>query len=1540
MLLLERSIDLVASQIAVLKIGAAYVPIDIKAPVDRQVYVASDCRSTVLITDDSYEIPAEIQGTVLRISMKQNNIESMHANVVGFKDYIPSSNDTAYVIYTSGSTGQPKGVVVHHRGIARLVINNGLGEISPDDRMAFTANPTFDTSINQVWTPLLHGACIVVINADTFLDPVYLADALTRYQVTCLQITNGVLHQYAFIIGKTLSKLKYLFSGAEQGLIEAYMAVLQHGGPVRLFNRYGPTETTVTATAYAVSSTTDQLDRLPIGKPLSNTRVYVLDRHLAPVPIGVAGELCIGGPGVAHGYLNRPELTAERFVADPFSKVQGARMYKTGDLVRYLADGNLIFLGRNDNQVKIRGYRIELGEIETRLAEHPQVREAVVLAVGEDSEETRLVAYVVAEPYEELVGTLRECLSVNLPEYMIPSAFVRMDVFPLTNNGKIDRRALPKPDSDSYVTCVYTEPQGELEVTLAAIWSDLLKIERVGRHDNFFMLGGHSLLALRMIDRLRQQGYALSVRTLFENPSLHALAACLRLHHTETMVPPNIISPTTKELTPDMLPLISLTQDDIDLVVRQVSGGVENIQDIYALSPLQDGILFHHMMATEGDTYLLVVCRAFRDKELLDRYLSAYQKVVDRHDSLRTAIVWENMSTPAQVVLRQATLSVVEHSLDPTDGPIVDQLQKMYNPHKYRISLSEAPLTRFACAQDVDGKWISIQLRHHLISDHSTLEVIQEEIEMILDGRTESLPTPQPYRNLIGQIHVGASAEEHEQFFSTMLHDIDSPSLPFGLLDVYDDNSNITVFRHKLPQDLNNRLRGHSKRLGVSLASLCHLAWAQVVAATSGQSQVVFGTVLFGRMQGGAGSDRTLGLFINTLPIRVNIEGASVLDSARKVHADLLELLEHEHASLAVAQRCSGVPPRVPLFSSMLNYRHNSTPVRNRRRIDGIETITGQERTNYPVGMAVEDSGSSLGLTAKVVQPYEPSRICGYMEQALHNLAESLERSSDTPIQSLGVLPSDEYDLVVNRWNNTDTPYPSDQCVHWLFEEQAKQSPDAIAVMHGDCSMTYQTLNNCASHLARKLVDSGVRPGDYVAIILDRSFELIISQLAILKVGAAYAPIDTKAPLDRQVYVASDCGSVILITDESRHIHAEFQKTVLRVSALQMQSKGVQDNVERLATSCHDKAYVMYTSGSTGRPKGVVASHHAVIRLVFNDVFVKFGPEDRVAFANNPSFDPSTLDVWGPLLRGASVVIIDHETYLDARQFADALERYQITTLTMTNAIFHQHAFVIGAALSNLKYLLSGAEQGSIAAFAEVLRHDGPVNLINGYGPTEITMMATAYTTTKAILDMPTMPIGRPISNNRTYVLDTNLSPVPIGVLGELYVGGPGIATGYLNRPELTAERFIPDPFANVKGARMYKTGDIVRYLPDGNMVFMGRNDDQVKIRGFRVELGEIEARLAEHPEVRETVVLALGESSDNKKLVAYVVAAHHDNLVHTLHDFLSVTLPEYLIPSAFVRMDVFPLTNNGKVDRRALPKPSNDSHVTCVYTEPQGELE
>ncbi|KAF9272806.1 hypothetical protein BGZ68_002078, partial [Mortierella alpina] len=1153
-LLLDRSIALVASQIAVLKTGAAYVPIDAKAPMERQVYIASHCRSTVLITDENTEVPSDIQATVLRISAKDEITEEMRAT---FEHSATSSLDTAYVMYTSGSTGQPKGVMVHHRGIARLVINNGFAEICPTDRMAFTTNPAFDPSTYQVWAPLLHGASIIVIDTDTFIDPSSLAEALTRHQVTCMYLTHGMLHQYAFLIGSTLSKLKYLLGGAEQGLIRAYMAVLEHGGPVRLINRYGPTETTVSATAYTATRAISQLERLPIGRPISNTRVYVLDRHLTPVPIGVVGELHIGGAGVTHGYLHRPDLTAERFRPDPFSKGDGARMYKTGDLAYYLRDGNLVFVGRNDFQVKIRGYRIELGEIEARLAEYPQVRDAVVVALDEGSNDKRLVAYVVAEHQENLVHTLREHLAVCLPEYMIPTAFVRMDVFPLTNNGKIDRRALPKPDSDSLITYSYVAPQGEFEIALATMWSDLLNVERVGRHDNFFMLGGHSLLGVRLIERLRQKGYALSIRALFENPTLRTLATCIRKDQTEIVVPPNIISSTTRALMPDMLPLINLTQADIDRIVRQVPGGVANIQDIYALSPLQDGILFHHMMATAGDPYLTVIYRTFSDRVLLDCYLGAFQKVVERHDSFRTSIIWEQLSTPAQVVMRQATLSVTEHSLDPLNGPIVDQLKQMYSPQTYRIDLREAPLTRFAYAQDVDGRCVLIHIFHHLIADHHTLDIMGEETDAILEGRIESLPASQPIRNLIAQVRLGMSVEEHERYFHNMLRDIDSPSLPYGLSDVYGDGCNVVEFRCMLPQDLNNRLRGHAKRLGVSLASLCHLAWAQVIAATSGQSKVVFGTVLFGRMQGGAGLDRALGLFINTLPMRIDVEGDNVLNSVRKVHADLAGLLEHEYASLAIAQRCSGVPSGMPLFSAILNYRHNTASSRSKKLRSGGDIISGRERTNYPVSLSVEDFGSSLGLTAQVVQPYKPSMVCGYMQQALHNLAELLEQSPDAPVRSLSVLPAEEYELVVRTWNKTDAPYPSDRCLHQLFEEQVTLSPAAIAIVHDEQTLTYRELNSQANEIACQLTDAGVKPGDYVMLLFDRSIGLVASQIAVLKIGAAYVPIDTKAPVERQSYIASDCGATILISDERTDVPPGIAGTVLRVNEKQRKSERV-----------------------------------------------------------------------------------------------------------------------------------------------------------------------------------------------------------------------------------------------------------------------------------------------------------------------------------------------------------------------------------------------
>ncbi|KAF9925706.1 hypothetical protein BGZ67_008488 [Mortierella alpina] len=869
---------------------------------------------------------------------------------------------------------------------------------------------------------------------------------------------------------------------------------------------------------------------------------------------------------------------------------------------------------------------------------------------------------------------------------------------------------------------------------------------------------------------------------------------------------------------------------------------------------------------------------------------------------------------------------------------------ELYDVRKHRMELNTAPLTRFAYAQERDGRWILIQLLHHLIDDNTTFKLMRAETEAIMAGQDDGLQAPQPFRNLIAQARLGVSVEEHEAFFRKMLEDIDNPSLPYGLSDVHNEGQSVTESHQVLPQDLNDKLRVHAQRFGVTLASLCHLAWAMVIAAISGQTQVVFGTVLFGRMQGGSGSDRTLGPFINTLPFRVDVEDSSIVDTARRVQADLAALLEHEHASLAVAQRCSSVPSGLPLFGALLNYRHYADEVEETSTDSGMEHLGFHEGTNYPFVLYADDNGSSLSLIAKIVQPYDPSRICGYMQQALYNLAEALDHTPEAAVHSLGILPVEEYNLVVHSWNNTDALYPSDQCVHQLFEDQVEKSPDAVAIVHGDRSFTYCELDSVANHFACQLVDVGVRHGDFVALLLPRSVELVAAELAVLKVGATYVPIDVKAPVDRQAYIASDSAAKLLITNEERHIPDQIQTPVLRLSAKHEDAKETQgpvafDRTEQPVASSLDAAYVMYTSGSTGRPKGVAVPHCGIARLVINNGFADIGPDDRVAFVANPSFDASTFDVWAPLVNGASIVIIDHDTLLDAHRLAEALDHYQITSMLLATGLFHQHVFAIGPALSKLKYLMAIGEQGLVEAFAEVPKYGGRVRVINTYGPTEATVISTTYEVTSTSGQLDRLPIGRPISNTPQYVLDKHSNPVPVGVVGELYIGGPGVAIGYLNRPDLTAQRFLPDPFSNVPGARMYKTGDLARYLPDGNIVFLGRNDDQVKIRGFRIELGEIETLLAQHPEVREVAVLALGEGS-HKRLVAYVVSAPDNNLTHVLREHLAVALPEYMIPSVFVRMDAFPLTNNGKVNRRALPAPDTTSLITKGYEAPQGDME
>jgi len=1037
-----------------------------------------------------------------------------------------TSRHLAYIIYTSGSTGRPKGVMVEHQGVVNYVLSRISNfDLATDSRVLQFTSLSFDVSVMEMFTTFYAGASLHLLQDRIRLDRQELWGYIDQNRITHAALPPAIL-QECKSCPPLNSKLTLISAGEE--LPAALVRVLQRLVPKgRIINEYGPTEISIIATSWICPRDFND-EIVPIGRPIVNKKIYLLDEHRQPVPKGAIGELFIGGIGVARGYLNQPELTTKVFLSDPFAGDNDARMYKTGDLARYLPDGNLVYLGRNDHQVKIRGFRIELGEIEARLSDHPLVQSAVVITMGEGSDK-RLVAYVVAKYDDQLVHTLRSHLISSMPEYMIPAAIVRLDSLPINSNGKLDRKALPVPDSDAFARQIYEEPHGDAEITVARIWVDLLHLDRVSRNDNFFALGGHSLLAVQMIERLRRIGLNLTVRALFKTPTLSALVKSLDAHHVSD-VPDNFITSDTATITPQMLPLISLSQTDIDHIVNLVPGGVSNIQDIYALSPLQEGILFHHLLETEGDPYLLISLMSFETRQLLDKYLEAFQMVVDRHDILRTAVLQENLSTPAQVVWRQASLSITELQLDPFNGPIMDQLKQRLDPRKHRIDLTQAPLLRLSMAQNTDGRWILAEQLHHLIGDHTTLEVISVEIKAFMSGQGHTLLAPQPYRNLIAQAQSSHSQDDHERFFKDMLMDIDTPSLPFGLKDVHGQGDNVTTSYQSLPQELNDCLRRQARQLGVSVASLCHLAWAQVISRTSGEDRVVFGTVLFGRMDSGPGADNTMGLFINTLPLCIDLIG-TVRESVLQTHERLASLLEHEHASLVLAQRCSSVPKGTPLFSALLNYRHNNRSSNKTSITAGAEYVEGQERNNYPFTLSVEDYGESLGLTADVVQPYSPSRVCAYMQQALESLVSALEHAPDTSTNHLSVLPKDERELLTRTWNTTQRDYPDQLCIHHLFEQQVECTPQATALVFNGQSVTYTELNERANGLAHYLMSSGVQPGNPVAICVERSFAMIVSVLAILKAGGAYVPLDPAYTSERLRDILADASPIIVIAD-------------------------------------------------------------------------------------------------------------------------------------------------------------------------------------------------------------------------------------------------------------------------------------------------------------------------------------------------------------------------------------------------------------------------
>ena len=1531
---LERSLEMVVAMLATLKAGGAYVPLDPAYPSGRLAYMLEDSEPAVLLTQGAVRsAPAPRLPAIPMLDLESDQTQ-WDAQSEQNPEHGAAGSDArslAYIIYTSGSTGAPKGVMVGHANVVRLMESTGRWfGFGPADVWTLFHSYAFDFSVWEMWGALAYGGRLVIVPQATTRSPEEFHGLLRRAGVTVLNQTPSAFRQLISVgSGKAeRHELRHVIFGGEAldvGMLKPWYG-RNEGQPTRLVNMYGITETTVHVTCRLLEeSDTRRSGASPIGRRIPDMKTYILGAYGELAPVGVKGELHVGGAGVARGYLNRPELTAERFQPDANGQEAGARIYKTGDLGRWLSEGEIEFLGRNDSQVKIRGYRIELGEIEAGLMSHPEVEDAVVIAAEGGVGSRRLIAYYTGR--EMGAEALRAHLAEALPDYMAPAAYVRLERMPLTPNGKLDRRALPAPEGGAYLRRGYEEPLGERERKLARIWAEALKLDRVGRNDNFFELGGHSLLVITVIERMRREGMEADARTLFTAPTLQALAEAVKgRRENEVEAPPNLIPAGCGRITPEMLPLIALRQEEIDAVADMTPGGAANIQDIYPLAPLQEGILFHHLMSSEGDAYLVSSLLAFDTRERLGRFARALQAVIDRHDILRTAVVWEGLPEPVQVVWREAPMIMEEVQLDQQEGEIARQLLARFNPRSYRLDVRQAPLMRCFAAYDAVGeRWLLQCLNHHLTIDHTTLEIMTREAHAHLIGEVGQLPEPLPYRNLVAQARNGIGREEHEAFFREMLGDVDEPTAPFGLLDAQGDGSGIDEAGIELDAGLSNRLRERARMMGVSAASLCHLAWALVLARVSDtmsrRGDVVFGTVLLGRMQGGEGAGRTLGLFINTLPIRIQVDEEGIERIARQVHRLLAELIGHEHASLALAQRCSRVEASAPLFSSLLNYRHSSretdTDAEAARSWTGVKILASEERTNYPLMLSINDLGDGFTLVAQAAAPVDPPRVCELMRTALERLVEALEKAPETPARAIDALPEAERRQVVEEWNATKADYPKKRLIHELFEEQAEKNPHAVALVYEERSLSYGELNVSANRLAWRLRELGVGPEARVAICLERGLEMVIAMLATLKAGGAYAPLDPAYPSERLAYMLEDSEPVVLLTHgATRSALAAHTLGLCAVdldtdasqwagySEVDPENAGAGLNAQRLA-------YILYTSGSTGLPKGVAIEHRSVVNFIcWAKSAFNADALERTLFSTSINFDLAVYELFVPLAVGATATIVGNA--LDLVQ-----SPAEVTLVNTVPSAMKSLVDTKGVPKSVRTVNLAG-EPLKRELVESIFAATEAETVCNLYGPSETTTYSTWVAMGRGKGFEP--HIGQPIANTQIYILDEWLKPTPVGVTGEIYIGGAGDARGYLNRPEMTAERFLPDLFSREPGGRNYKTGDLGKWSPEGTIEFLGRNDYQVKIRGFRIELGEVEARLSNHPGVIETVVIAREENKAGKRLVAYYSGEEVSS--EALRAHLTSCLPDYMVPAAYVRLESLPLTPNGKLDRRALPAP------------------
>ncbi len=1496
---LDRSIEGVAAMLAAWKLGAAYVALDPAHPTERVIFAARDTKMKALVCagrdkDRFAEAgvrlvhPDEHAGAIAARSSARPNVEVDPASL-------------AYVIYTSGSTGTPKGVEIHHRGLMNMCAWHARAfSVTPADRTTHLAAPGFDATVGEIWPFLLAGASVHVIDDETRNRTDRLMDKMIGDGITIAFLPTPIAE---IVLGDpklTRGSIRALYAAGDR-----LSRRQPKDAPFRFYNLYGPTEYTMVTTIAEVDPAGEGPP--PIGRPVANTSLYVVDARLHPVPIGVPGELLVSGVGVARGYLNRPDLAAQKFIADPFRA--GERCYRTGDLVRWLPDGQIEFLGRIDDQVKIRGQRIELGEIEGALLGHPNVREAAVVAFDGPSGK-ELAAYVVLRDASEDAASLRGYVEAHLPSAMVPAAFVALASLPLTQNGKVDRKKLPKPVIEA---AEHVAPRTETERVIAAIFADVLKrdratreggvatnVDRVGATDRFFALGGHSLLATIAIARVEQAfGVSLALRTIFDHDTPAALAVEVEAARSS----PSITERIARADRAGDLPL---------------SFGQERLFFLDQLDPGDAAYIVPMAMRVEGPLDAAALGRAF-------------DALVARHEVLRTTFA---MRRDRAVQVIHASVSApfrVHHASEAEARAAIDALVRV------PFDLVQGPVARADLFVLGERDHLLLLTMHHVVADAWTHGVILRDLFDLYAGK-ELPPLAIQYADFAAwqraRLDDAAIAAEIAYWKGALAGAPPALELPSDrprppVASRRGDRLPIAV-----PAKVTEGLRAIAQREGATLFMVLLAAFDVLLHRYTGEREITVGAPIAGRTR--PETEPLIGFFVNTLALKVSIDDeapfAALVRAAKETSLGAYAHQELPFERLVPELAAERDMSRTPIFQVMLALQNAGDAAQATRAGDLVvrpdRAASPTSKFDMTLGLAELD-GALMGSIEYATDLFDASTI----ERTAAHLTTILAAVAADPsrtVASIPLLPEAEIAQIAS-FAGGSAAFASDACVHERFEQMADKMPDAPAVTFASETLTYRELDARANKLAHHLRALGVGPDTLVGLCIGRSIAMMVGLLGILKAGGAYLPLDPDYPHDRLAFMVEDAAITVLVTDREHEATVPHGRAeVVRLDADAALIDAQPSARPTRATSADNLVYCIYTSGSTGKPKGALLTHRNVVRLFdATDAWYRFGPRDVWTMFHSYAFDFSVWEIWGALFYGGRVVVVPYWVSRSPDAFYKLLCDERVTVLNQTPSAFRQlvrveESVAEGDRVSSLRFVIFGGEALDLNDLRPWWdRHgDAAPQLVNMYGITETTVHVTYRPVNKADLARPwSSVIGVPIPDLSIVILDAKMRQVPIGVPGEMYVGGAGVAKGYLSRPELTAARFLQNPFG--KGT-LYKTGDVARYRPKGDIEYLGRSDHQVKIRGFRIELGEIEAALTQIDAIHECAVVARADGGD-KRLVAYVVLREGARAtVVELRAALKATLPDYMVPAVFVTLPKLPVTASGKLDRRALPAPED----------------